>query len=394
MREVAICAKRNVVNKLLVISVLLFFILASAPLVLAQENFRSDEVSTLSSNEIIDKDYFATGEKVTLSGTVNGDAYLAGGDIFVDGVVNGDLLVAGGNININGEVTGDVRSFGGSIQIDGLVGGNITTVGGNIRVDDSAQISGSLVTGGGSVEVLGPIGRDITAGAGSLMIANAVGGDIAAGVGDLTLTSGASVSGDLNYISEEKGLIADGANISGVTKHSLPPEGMRDRKGDEADFAGLIGGFAFYKFLSLLAIGSLLLYAFPNFMKDSAGSILKKPMQALGAGFLILIIMPIAAVILMVTLIGLPLGLIALAGYLFLLYIAKIFVAFPLGVKILGAKTSRYWALIIGLAILIVVGLVPVLGWLVEFVAVLMGLGVIMLTKKTFIQNLRAKKLL
>lgn len=380
-------------KKLLYILLPLVIVLFVAPITLAQNNFRNDEVSTLAKNETINKDYFSTGEKVVLSGTVNGDAYLAGGNIIVDGVVNGDLLVAGGNIDVNGKVTGDIRAAGGDIQIDGSVGGNITTVGGNIRIDDDSQISGSLVVGGGNVEVFGPLGKGITAGAGSLTIANNVGSDVAAGVGTLDLTSKAQVQGDLNYMSDEKAGVADGASISGRVNHQVPPKDA-DEDDKKKFLAGAAIGWAVFKFLALLVIGALLLWAVPNFMQKSAEAISKSPLQSLGIGFLVLILTPIAAILLMVTLIGLPLGLVLLLGYFFLIYISKVFVALAIGGRILNPKTSRYLALALGLAILVVLFLIPVIGGLVDFAAVLLGLGAYTVTKRSTFLNFRSKKLL
>lgn len=380
-------------KRLLALFLFLFLVFGLAPLTLAQNNFRNEEVSTLSRNEIINKDYFAAGEKVTLSGTVNGDAYLAGGNIIVDGVVNGDLLIAGGNLNIRGEVTGDVRAAGGNIQIDGTVGGNITTLGGSIRVDDDSEVTGSMVAGGGNIEVFGPIGKGITAGAGTLMIANSVGGDVVTGVGELDLGPNAVINGGLNYMSDERARISDGASVSGAIKQQLPPKGP-DEKDKEMFLAGAAVGWVIFKFLSLLVIGSLLLWALPVFMKNASEAITKQPLQSLGIGFLVLILVPMVAVVLMMTVIGLPLGLVVLLGYFFILYISKVFVAIAVGVRILGHKQNRYLSMALGLLILSVVLLIPVLGGLVDFVVMLLGVGAAIATKRAMLLTLRSKKLL
>jgi cytoskeletal protein CcmA (bactofilin family) len=378
-----------------ILAVLLLFTsaLIVAPVALAQRNMRSEEVSTLGESETIDEDYFATGEKVVLSGTVNGDAYLAGGNIIVDGVVNGDLLVAGGNLNIQGEVTGDIRAVGGDVQIDGVVGGNVTTVGGSIRVDDDSQIAGSMVAGGGNVEVFGPIGKGLTAGAGTLLIANSVGGNVVTGVGELDLSSNAVVNGELNYMSEEKARISRGATVSAGINHRVPPRHIDENK-KEAIFQGAATGWTIFKYLSSFVIGAILLWGLPNFMQKTRDTLVKKPVQSLGLGFLVLVVTPVAAVILMITVIGLPLGLVLLLGYLFLIYVSKVFVAYAIGVRILNPKSNRYAALALGLLILAVVWFIPIIGGLVEFVAILLGLGTYAMTKRAMLQNFRSKKLL
>ena len=378
-------------KKLFTILLILFSVLVFAPVTLAQENFRSSEVSILEKNETINKDYFATGEKVVLSGIINGDAYLAGGNIIVDGVVNGDLLVAGSNLNIRGEIKGDVRAAGGNIQIDGKVNGNVTTLGGNVKIGDSANIAGSLVAGAGNVEVFGPLGKGMTVGAGSLTIANKVGSDVFAGVEELNLVSNASISGNLKYISQKNATIAKEASVSGITKQEMRPEEVDEK---ENLFEAVNIGWTVFKFLSILAIGLLLLLGVPNFMQKIGDTLVKKPLASFGVGVAVLIGLPIASVLLAVTLIGIPLAVIVLVGYFFLIYIAKIFVALAIGEKILGLKANKIWSLILGLAVFTVLGLAPIVGGLIEFVGIVVGIGAYAITKRTVFQNLRTKKLI
>jgi len=51
--------------------------------------------SSLPRTETVEKDYFSAGDKLDLSGVVNGDAYLDGGAITLDGTVNWRSFSAG-----------------------------------------------------------------------------------------------------------------------------------------------------------------------------------------------------------------------------------------------------------------------------------------------------------
>ena len=227
----------------IVVLFIAFLTLAFVPFVLAQENIRTKEVSTLEKNEIIEIDYFSTGEKVTLSGEVLGDAYLAGGNVTVDGFVAGDLLVAGGNINIDGEVEGDVRVAGGNVNISGIVGGNVSAFGGNVQVSQSSSVGGNLVSGASNLEVLGNVGA------------------ITAGVGMLTIGSDATVTGDLTYYSDDDAEISKSAAISGTIVKRLPADMGKTEKDIDKGFAG----WSVYSFLASVIFGILFLVAFPNF---------------------------------------------------------------------------------------------------------------------------------
>jgi cytoskeletal protein CcmA (bactofilin family) len=103
------------------------------------EQLRSGANVTVSSDETIDGDLYASGGQVRVDGMVNGDLVVAGGQIDVTGDVTGDLLAAGGTITVAGAVDGDARMAGGQIRIDGVIG------------EDLAVTSGQLVIGAGGL---------------------------------------------------------------------------------------------------------------------------------------------------------------------------------------------------------------------------------------------------
>jgi ABC-type xylose transport system permease subunit len=97
----------------------------------------------------------------------------------------------------------------------------------------------------------------------------------------------------------------------------------------------------------------------------------------IGFGLLAFFAIPIVAVILLVTILGLPLGvllLLALAPIYALGYTTS---AWALGRRILGASGNRFVAFIAGLAILRVLALIPILGGLLWFAATVFGLGLL-----------------
>lgn len=363
----------------------------------AQSNLRRNEVVTLEKNEVVDNDFFAVGEKVVISGTVNNDAYIAGGNIIVDGQIKGDLLVAGGNITISGKVHGNIRAAGGDINISGIVSKNVTVAGGSARFDNSAQITGNLAAAAGSLEIYGPINGKMHVGAGSFTLANKVGGDLIAGVEDITLTSNASVLGNLNYWSEKEGDISKDASISGkLTYHQTMPKQV-DSAGMSKFLANLRTGYNIYNFLAAMVLGTVLILLFPNFMQHSKEIISIKPWTTLFVGLLTLFITPIIIVLVLITIIGIPLGLFAIAAYLFIIYLSQIFVANFLGQKVLNYANQTFHptiGLLIGLLLIGAVGLIPVIGGLVKFLTILFGIGAYVLTKKEIFTDLRSKKII
>ncbi len=75
--------------------------------------------------------------------------------VLPSGKVIKDLVVFGGNATIEqgAQATGDVVVFGGNLTVSGDVGGDVTAFGGNITVNESALVGGDLNTLGGAAQV-------------------------------------------------------------------------------------------------------------------------------------------------------------------------------------------------------------------------------------------------
>ena len=74
----------------------------------------------------------------------------------------------------------------------------------------------------------------------------------------------------------------------------------------------------------------------PGFFYDVANAC-KKVASASGIGVLFLIALPVAAVLVCITIVGIPVGIAALILYVIALYSTQVFVGAWLGEKILGA---------------------------------------------------------
>jgi hypothetical protein len=98
-----------------------------------------------------------------------------------------------------------------------------------------------------------------------------------------------------------------------------------------------------------------------------------------GIGFLAAVATPIAALILLITLIGIPIALVTLLFWLLGLYLAKIIVARCIGDSLFGARgdamSSTAIALLVGLVVVIVAINLPYIGGVLNIFMVLIGMG-------------------
>ncbi len=341
----------------------------------------------LSETEIINKDYFVTGDVVELYGTVNGDVYAAGGTVLVDGFINGDLIVAAGTVTISGEVLHNVRVAGGQVTFTGDIGRNVTAVGGNLEFTDSATIGGSLTTAGGNVNVNSPIGKGVTAGVGNLVIGNLVGGDIEAAVGNLRITPNSKIAGSVNYISEEEISVADTASVSGTINRRPTPEFMtRDY---DQEWEAVAGGFSlFTKLASLittLIIGLLAIKLMPNYIKRGSDLVLSNLVETTTKGFISLVVGLIVFLVLVFTIIGIPVALIGSLFFVVFIYLSRIYGMIAIGNFIsqkTNIKTNIYGFFVGGIVIYYLVSAIPVIGWLFSMLLVFASFGASVMNKK------------
>lgn len=200
---------------------------------------------------------------------------------------------------------------------------------------------------------------------GDIRVSGTVKEDVVALNGRATLLSGAGVGGDV--VSSEAPEVDPGATVEGETR--------------TVRFSFRALGFFFWLAwwvavtLSLLLIGIVLLALAPAAMAASYAVARGEPGRAIGWGLLVAVGLPVVSILVMLTVIGIPLGVLGLLSAALLYTTGYIVAALALGRTILKEPRSRYLAFLAGLVILRVVGLIPVLGGLVTFVASAFGLG-------------------
>jgi len=329
--------------------------------------------------------YFAYGENVDISGTVNGDTYVAGGKVLIDGNINGDLLIAGGDVEILGNIKEDIRVIGGQVTIKGRVGKNVSAAGGNIRIDQTAVVTGSFVAVGGQIEISGQVNDNVDLAGGNIILNNKVSKDFDVAAGQIVLNEKANILGKFEYWSDNKPTLASTTIIKGQTIEHAMPVRVNTQKQDwnkmketvaAMGLAGKIIGT-----LSLLLVGMILIKLSNKFMAKTADVLKADFWKSMGIGFIIVFATPIAFFVLLFTIIGAPIAMITITLYSIMLYVAKIFAIYALGVKVLPGK-SPYLSYSLAVVAYAILTLVPVIGGLISFVALLVGIGAFMISKK------------
>ncbi len=336
---------------------------------------RTGDTVTVPRGETVDGDIYLIGKDIFIDGAINGDVFAAGQTITVNGIINGGVTLAGQTIMLRSSVANGARLAGQNIYIDGTIGRDAVVAGSSISVAGTAQIARDLVFGVGTSVVMGKVNGNIKGGGNEVTLTGTTGGNVQVEAQTLTVTSTAAIQGDFTYTSAAEAVIQQGAQIKGTTTHKLPAPEKR-RAGPFAGITGKILGF-----LMILVMGIIIIFASRGGIKRLPDALRACIWPSLGWGAAILFATPIAAIIVMVTIVGLPAGIMALVAWGIAIYLAEIPVALLIGRLILRREkdaNSKKWmvaALALGLVILLLVKLIPYVGWLIWLFVTMFGLG-------------------
>ena len=338
----------------------------------ALERRHSDFV-TVAANETVDDTLLASGNIVRVEGVINGDLLAFGQTVEVRGTVKGDLVSFAKRTLVSGTVEGNIYNFSNSLELDGQLGHNLYGLMQSLRVNDRGRLGGGIVVAAGDVSLEGEVNRSVTMFAGHADVSGSIGRELTMTGDGLTLTNTSRIGGNLSArVRELKNVhIADGATIVGTRDIQV-----RVR---QSHFAR--PRFYFFQAVWLAAamlVGWLGLVLFPGFFQAGTQAV-GSGWRSLGLGVGVLAGVPVAIILIAITLVGLPLSLMLLMAYLAAIYLAKIWVGAFLGQMLLkpAVATKSDWllGLLLGLLILTVVRFVPYLGGLVHFGVVCLGLG-------------------
>jgi cytoskeletal protein CcmA (bactofilin family) len=342
---------------------------------------RHGDVVTLGPEETVEGRVVLAGQRVTLAGKVHGDAVAAGRHVVIRGTVSGDLYVAGEDVEILGVVEGNVHAAGGTVRIESRVGRSAWLAGRQVTLTPEATVAEDLAGGAEQLRIEGTVGRDVDVGGRELYVSGSVGRHLAAWTEGGLVDRTARIGGDLHGRVPRDGAlrIAEGAAIAGPRDVTVHPEMAAEHHEGRAGWNVFRG---FFGLLAALLVALLALRFAPRAIPASPHDAAEVG-RWMGVGFVLLVTVPAACFFVALTLFGIPLALMTFSAYLAACYLASIAVAVLLGRRILrpGAGAGRFLgATALGWLVLFVVGLVPVLGAAVRFLALLVGLGALYAT--------------
>jgi len=314
----------------------------------------------------------SAGDDVTLDEYIPGNAFLAGGRVQLANRVGGSAFVTGGDVTISGSIGRKLYASGGDLRIEGEVDGKVRAAGG-------ARLRSDVAIAGGSVDMEGVVGGNLRVYGDSIFVNGTVYGDLEMAGESIRVGPDAHIAGGLEYRSGGTIVIDPRARIEkGIEQRDRDDRGWLGKAGRGAK---RVGGAMFT--LGVVLLGTLLLLGMPGFSRDAAGMVRREPLQSAGMGCVMLVGVPFAIIVLMITVIGIPLALMMIFGYIVLLMLGYLVAALFVGdllLERLGTEkfNSLGWRvlfLLLALVALSIVRHVPLIGGFVILLLFLAGIG-------------------
>lgn len=230
------------------------------------------------------------------------------------------------------------------------------TVDAAVIFDGPATVDGTveqaLVVFNGDVEISGTVTKDV-------VVFN----------GDVVLRSGAEVGG--NLVSRDAATIEEGATVGGDQQTITGRIDIGE--------VGLVSRFVWWLgySVSTLVLGLLLLLVAPGLDGAITRVARERFGAAIGMGALLFFLLPVAATLLLATVVGIPLGLFLLLALALMYTVGYVAGAHGIGRFVMKPPASRWVAFLVGWLILRVIALVPALGGLSWLLAAIFGLGLL-----------------
>ncbi len=266
--------------------------------------------------------------------------------------------------------------------------GDLLVFGGSATIEEGATVNGSVVLFGGNLTVKGTVTGDVavTGGAALLGPAAHIFGNLATVAASLERANGSLVDGQIYNTATS--LSTNGENGDAQPAKPAVPA-IPAIKFNFDPLVSVMNSFGQSLGIAILAM-LLMLFLAPH-ADRVAHAIIAQPLTAGGLGLLTVVVAPIAIVLSVITLIGIPLGLIIVIALVSAGVFGWIAIGYEVGQRFTRAIHQNWhpafsaglgtFALTLVAKVLTGIPVVNCVGWLVPFLLSMAALGAVIMTR-------------
>lgn len=312
------------------------------------------------------------------------DVYLTGDDVKVDYIVDGNLFILANTVTISSQIGGDAFICAKTINVEkeGYIYSNLFAAANEVNISGVVY---DLYTTANTLNINGYVYRDIRTSSDTLNFSGVIGRNAyvysknieisSNSDGQSSVTNKATIYGDLNYSSSSEASIPEGT-VTGSVNYS--PVTTSTKSKSISSYILALGRFI----VTVLVIWLLYLWLAPKFLENTGALLSKKLLPVIGSGILTPIIFVIAFVLLLI--LGLTSNIAIIGTMLFAVLLMISNSTFVIAINNLVCKkfnisknTTTFGVLIITSAVIWLLELIPVVGSILNFVIMIIGLGIL-----------------
>lgn len=310
-------------------------------------------------------------ENLIVRDSYNSSKFLFGNDVDVNANIDGIAFVAGNKVttsaqNDYGFYAGNIVAISDNVLKDLFVAGNQILFSEDTIIGRDAYVAGNIIS------IAGSIGGTLRVSANTLYLTGVtINGNVYSAAEKIIMDETTVINGKFSYYKDTVVEGLDKATISETVK-----------KDAELSTVESSNGYTVLNVIFSIAAGLIVLLALfavvPSSkdrldVKLSSGSVLK----TIGIGFVALVIIPVLTIFGICIEVLMPLALIVLAVYVVALYLSFLFSGYVLGNAICKKfnNSNIYLAMLVGVIIVKLLGLIPVVGIWFDILFLLYGLG-------------------
>ena len=376
---------KNKITKVTLVLLLALSLLV--PIVRADDN-EAEPISDSSQEKAVETTQGNETTSETTQSTDNSmkksDVYLTGDDVKVDYIVDGNLFILANTVTISSQIGGDAFICAKTINVEkeGYIYSNLFAAANEVNISGVVY---DLYTTANTLNINGYVYRDIRTSSDTLNFSGVIGRNAyvysknieisSNSDGQSSVTNKATIYGDLNYSSSSEASIPEGT-VTGSVNYS--PITTSTKSKSISSYILALGRFI----VTVLVIWLLYLWLAPKFLENTGALLSKKLLPVIGSGILTPIIFVIAFVLLLI--LGLTSNIAIIGTMLFAILLMISTSTFVIAVNNLvckkfniSKKPTTFGVLIITSAVIWLLELIPIVGSILNFVIMIIGLGIL-----------------
>lgn len=349
---------------------------------------RAGNTYELAPDTMLEGDAYLAGRSVSMQGSTTGDIYAAGSSVEVLGAVAQDVLLLGGTVLVTGPIAGDARLVGGEVYLNATVTEDAVLVGGTVEIRPDTVVEGDLIVFADRFVLAGTVKGNVEVYARTIEVTGLVEGAARFTVREsLAVKSGAFIQGDIVYKAPRQAFITDDASIGGAIDFE-----QQEMSGPTTKESSALG-YVLRALIGFVA-AAVLMFVAPRYRSYMLTTAFTRSATVLVWGFVALILVPVCGIVLFFTILGMLPGILVLSGYVVALVVAK--AAAPI---LAGALLARWlkkdsdhiysWTAL-GAAVLSLLSLVPLLGWVATSLLLVLAFGTVVVGLYEHVWPMRA----